>query len=176
MTVGLPGAGIGGLFYLLAALAMPVRETWLTLTGRSSRARWGVVLQQLALAGSIVGGMWLTSLAVVAVALRLVPSAAGRAPGALPGAGGASAERIASWLRPAHGWTSFATLGALLALVWIASRLVARPAPARVDDAREARDARAARDARLLTPVGAMPALRRRVPTPWRTRAVREAE
>jgi hypothetical protein len=26
MTVGIPGAGIGGLFYLLSALAMPLRE------------------------------------------------------------------------------------------------------------------------------------------------------
>ena len=28
MTAGMPGTGIGGLFYLLSALLMPLRELW----------------------------------------------------------------------------------------------------------------------------------------------------
>lgn len=61
MTVGLPGTGIGGLFYLLTAFLMPVRELWLTLRGRSSVKRWRVVVLQVVLAGGIIGGLWATT-------------------------------------------------------------------------------------------------------------------
>lgn len=61
MTVGLPGTGIGGLFYLLTAFLMPVRELGLTLRGRSTFARWRAVVLQVALAGGILGGLWLTA-------------------------------------------------------------------------------------------------------------------
>ncbi len=59
MTAGLPGTGIGGVFYLISALLMPVNELVLTLRGRSSLARWRQVLRQLTMSAAIVGGMWL---------------------------------------------------------------------------------------------------------------------
>ncbi len=61
MNVGLPGTGIGGLFYLVTALLMPVFEMLQTLRGRSNLKRWRVVLAQSGLAASIIGGLWLTS-------------------------------------------------------------------------------------------------------------------
>lgn len=58
MVVGLPISGIGGLFYLLMALWMPVREFALLLQGRSSLARWGFIGRQLALFSGVVVGIW----------------------------------------------------------------------------------------------------------------------
>ena len=61
MTVGLPGTGIGGLFYLVTAFLMPVHELGLTLRGRSNYKRWRSVVLQVALAGGIIGGLWATA-------------------------------------------------------------------------------------------------------------------
>lgn len=58
MTAGLPGTGIGGIFYLLSALLMPFYELVNTVRGKSSWARWALLLKQLAMAGGIIGGMW----------------------------------------------------------------------------------------------------------------------
>lgn len=62
MTAGLPGTGIGGVFYLVSALLMPVVELFRTLRGESSIVRWIVVLRQLTMAGAIITGMWLMGL------------------------------------------------------------------------------------------------------------------
>lgn len=62
MNVGLPGTGIGGVFYLLLALFMPFFELYKTLRGESSMARWHAVLRQLLMSGAIIGGMWLVGL------------------------------------------------------------------------------------------------------------------
>src|SRR2546427_3685305 len=59
MTAGLPGTGIGGMFYLMSALATPLREGYLRLRGRRSRG-WGLVAAQTALAGAILAGLWAT--------------------------------------------------------------------------------------------------------------------
>jgi len=63
MTVGLPGTGIGGVFYLLSALFMPFTEILVTLRGKTSLARWLKVLRQLTIAASILAAMWLLGLA-----------------------------------------------------------------------------------------------------------------
>ncbi|MDO9494157.1 MAG: hypothetical protein Q7J48_00505 [Nocardioides sp.] len=57
MNAGLPGTGIGGLFYVVLALLMPVRELYLTARGRSSRERWRLVLQQSLIACGIVASL-----------------------------------------------------------------------------------------------------------------------
>lgn len=54
MIAGIPGVGINGVFYLLLALLMPVREAWRTVTGRSSVARWRFVLTQTATAAGVL--------------------------------------------------------------------------------------------------------------------------
>ena len=58
MNAGLPGTGIGGVFYLLSALLMPLFEVVNTLRGGSSWVRWGMLLRQLIMAAGILGGMW----------------------------------------------------------------------------------------------------------------------
>lgn len=54
MAAGMPGTGIGGLFFILSAFAMLIVEIGQTLRGRSSRARWGIVLRNLAIATTMV--------------------------------------------------------------------------------------------------------------------------
>ncbi len=59
MNAGLPGTGIGGIFYLASALAMPLREAYRRVRGRAAGNR-RVVAAQLAIAGGILGAMWVT--------------------------------------------------------------------------------------------------------------------
>ena len=61
MTAGIPGAGIGGLFYLLSALAMPFREMWNALHGQSTAASRALVKRQTAMAAAILSSMWGTA-------------------------------------------------------------------------------------------------------------------
>ena len=58
MTVGVPGTGIGGLFYILLALWMPFHEARLALTGRGGRTRWRTIVSQSGMAWSILAAMW----------------------------------------------------------------------------------------------------------------------
>lgn len=63
MTVGIPGAGIGGLFYLASALWMPVQESWNVVRGKSTQVRRALVARQFLLACGILlamgGTAWL---------------------------------------------------------------------------------------------------------------------
>jgi hypothetical protein len=61
MTPGLPGAGIGGIFYLVAALLAPLCEAVRTIRGQGSRRRWRSVLNPFLLAVSILALLWLTA-------------------------------------------------------------------------------------------------------------------
>ena len=74
-SAGLPGTGLGGMFYLVLAFWMPFAELPRTLRGRSSKARWRQVAQQFALACGIVASVGVTAAAYVRVAG--VPSAFG---------------------------------------------------------------------------------------------------
>ena len=60
MIAGVPGTGVGGLFYLLSALWMPFEELILTLCGRSNAKRWYVVGMQFGIAIVIILGIWFT--------------------------------------------------------------------------------------------------------------------
>ena len=64
MVAGLPGTGIGGIFYLLSVFVMPFREIFYTLNGRSNKRRWGFVGRQMGLAIGILTGFWLTGLLI----------------------------------------------------------------------------------------------------------------
>jgi hypothetical protein len=57
MNVGLPGAGVGGLFYLLCALAMPIKEVYLTITRPRHKFRYRLVATQLGIVIGIVSGV-----------------------------------------------------------------------------------------------------------------------
>ena len=60
MVAGVPGAGVGGMFYLVCAFVMPVKEIVLTLLGKSNVSRWKVVWLHFCLASGILGSLWLT--------------------------------------------------------------------------------------------------------------------
>jgi len=60
VTAGLPGAGIGGIFYLLAALLAPAWEAVRALRDDGSPRRWRLVLRHFLLAVFILSGIWLT--------------------------------------------------------------------------------------------------------------------
>lgn len=57
MNVGLPGAGIGGIFYLLCALATPVKEVFFTLTKPTHKFQYRLVTMQLSIVAGIVSGV-----------------------------------------------------------------------------------------------------------------------
>ena len=58
MTVGLPGTGIGGVFYMLLAVCMPVMEFVRTLKGRTNLKRWFFVALQLLFVFGVIAVMW----------------------------------------------------------------------------------------------------------------------
>ena len=107
MSVGMPGTGIGGMFYLLSALATPLSEAYRRVRrgarGGLGTRGWRPVAGQLALAGGILAGMWATGW-LLGVALHAAHSIA-RLPAAPP-AGNA--------LRTAALVLSFGTLATVL--------------------------------------------------------------
>jgi len=58
MIVGLPGTGIGGLFYLISAFLMPLVEVIKAIQGRSSVKRWKEVISLFAMAVGIFLTLW----------------------------------------------------------------------------------------------------------------------
>jgi len=117
MTVGLPGTGIGGMFYLLSALAMPLSEVYRRVRGLASGG-WRIVAGQLAIVGGVIVGMFLTG-RLLGAALRATQHPARLALGSVP----SNALRIAALV------LSIGTLTAVLAAVelmrlWIHGRAV----------------------------------------------------
>lgn len=60
MNAGLPGTGIGGVFYLLSALWMPFHEIHKTLGKKNQPQRTRLILVQVSLALGIIAGIWFT--------------------------------------------------------------------------------------------------------------------
>ncbi|MCA9346944.1 MAG: hypothetical protein H6755_07925 [Candidatus Omnitrophica bacterium] len=60
MVAGLPGTGLGGIFYLLSALIMPLGELVMLCLGKSNKKRWKCVFGQFSLAIGILGGFFVT--------------------------------------------------------------------------------------------------------------------
>jgi small-conductance mechanosensitive channel len=54
MAAGLPGFGLGGIFFIASALLAPLIELPRTLRGESSRERWRVIVRNLAFALAMV--------------------------------------------------------------------------------------------------------------------------
>jgi hypothetical protein len=71
MNAGIPGLGLGGLFFILTALLAPAIELGRTIRGRSSAAAWATVGRQFAIAVAMVAAIELTvrgGLALAAIA------------------------------------------------------------------------------------------------------------
>lgn len=58
MFAGLPGTGIGGVFYLLLTMWMPIHELYLLYRGRSTRARWRFIAGRWAIFSVVIFVMW----------------------------------------------------------------------------------------------------------------------
>jgi hypothetical protein len=123
MTAGLPGAGIGGLFYLASALLMPVREAVGFVRDPLAPRRWGVALRQAALAGGIIAALWATGwlLGLVLPTTTVIGDG---------GAAGAAHHVTRNAVKTGTILFSFGTLALVLVLVQV-GRLVARRLPAR---------------------------------------------
>lgn len=64
MTPGVPGAGIGGLFYLGSTLLLPLRSLVRRLRGRPDSLTARQFLHTLAIAGGVIAGLWITGWAL----------------------------------------------------------------------------------------------------------------
>lgn len=113
MTAGLPGVGIGGIFYLASAIMMPVRSAIAVVTGRAHEARWRVALQQAAIAGGILVALWATGLALGWMIATLFPHAT------VIGATGAAHQHVRNVVRTSALLLSFGTLAAVLMFVQV---------------------------------------------------------
>jgi hypothetical protein len=65
MFAGIPGIGVGTLFYVLTALWMPFPELIRLMRGRSSAARWRLIAVQFAFATSIISSIALAERALI---------------------------------------------------------------------------------------------------------------
>jgi len=61
MNIGLPGTGIGGLFYLLLASLMPAHALWTTACKRAGPSGWRTATRPSAIASMIVFALWVES-------------------------------------------------------------------------------------------------------------------
>ncbi len=113
MVAGVPGTGIGGIFYLLSALLMPFIELIKTFAGKSSKKRWKLVSKQMFLACGMLVGFWLTGwiLGMILPKEQLLLSF------------GAATHKIPNVFRVESVYFSFLTLGTILLLVQIFSFL-----------------------------------------------------
>jgi tetratricopeptide (TPR) repeat protein len=115
MTAGIPGAGIGGLFYLLSALSMPFRELWRLMRKRSLPSSRRLVKRHVAMALAISLSMWVT--AWFLAALLISNSETASFIGMAPQAGvGRAAQRFLSYSMLA---VSVVTLGLILVSVHV---------------------------------------------------------
>ncbi len=71
MVAGMPGTGIGGVFYLLIALWMPIRELYLKVRRQSSPDRWRAVRRHMFITGWLIMGMWATGELIGRLLLQL---------------------------------------------------------------------------------------------------------
>ncbi|HYD53848.1 MAG TPA: hypothetical protein VEA99_14520 [Gemmatimonadaceae bacterium] len=134
MTAGLPGAGIGGLFYLASALLMPMRSLVLTLRGRGDEARWALAFRQSAMAAGVLLALWGTGLALGAAldGARVAARSSG-------GGGGLLAKAPTEALG-AHALAfSIGTLLVVLLAVQIARAVVPQRPPRPADPPRDER-------------------------------------
>ena len=112
MTAGLPGVGIGGIFYLASAIMMPMRSLYAVLTGRAHEARWRVALIQAGIAAGILGALWLTGLALGWIITSMFPHAAAAISGT-----GAGRTHVRNVVRTSALLLSLGTLAAVLMFV-----------------------------------------------------------
>lgn len=129
MVVGLPGTGIGGLFYLFMAFWMPFHELYRLVRGRSSLERWRFIALNWMIVGGILACLWLTMLAMKSA---LILTGFDKPRGVLEKTGlvaGLASETNVFFA--SAGWASAISLVALVAIVHILRLTVGRSAKLR---------------------------------------------
>jgi|SRR3954452_17368169 hypothetical protein len=112
---GLPGTGLGGIFYVLLVAWMIVRESWLVASGARVGSRWAQIARLGSLAAVMVVALWAEGLALK-VLIRPTPDL-------LPFA------RALDAVAPALALGPFAILAALILALQIARFLLRRRRP-----------------------------------------------
>ena len=81
MTPGVPGAGIGGLFYLASTLLLPFRSLARRLRGQPDSLTARQAMYTLAIAGGVIAALvatgWVLALLVPAEVLRVASAGSG---------------------------------------------------------------------------------------------------
>ena len=121
MNIGLPGTGIGALFYIMLVLAMPLRELWVRWTRPQRRRSWGFIARQLGMAIAMLSVFWIEMHLITSNLRRIGVHATGAVAGGVPGHGGigtylydqASRSTIASLTM------MFAILAVVHAVAWL---------------------------------------------------------
>lgn len=121
VNIGLPGTGLAGLFYLLAALWMPCHELVRTLRGQGDAARRHRARTQAGLALGIIA-----TIAATGWMLGLLLSARAVSAAAVPGAHDGEAIHL---LGVAPTVLAFATLAAVVLLLEVIGLALARRRP-----------------------------------------------
>lgn len=124
MAAGLPSAGIGGLFYLLAAVALPLRSVWRRVRGVPDPLTSRELTLHLGIAAGIVAGIWVAGW-ILTLVVPLGESARGAS-----ATSGAIPFVSPSVLRAATIAAGFLTLGAVLVGVEVARFTLRRRAGA----------------------------------------------
>lgn len=120
MTVGIPGTGIGGLFYILAALLLPLRGLFLRC--RHIHVAWKRILKKSALALGVLLGIW-TSGWLIGLFLGPTVRTAAQAFGRAGQPVGYGYENVVRWAMLISG---FAVLAIILLLTQLA-RILFKP-------------------------------------------------
>jgi hypothetical protein len=126
MTAGLPGTGLGGVFYLLSAFLMPFVEVVNTLRGRSSLRRWRMVAQQFGILVGIVSAFWATGWALKASLKKLSGALVSVSPHLSQAAQGAS-----NFFRLSPVFLSLGALATVIVFLSVANYLLDRRNTAR---------------------------------------------
>jgi hypothetical protein len=80
VSAGLPGLGLGGLFFIFSALLAPFRQLWRTFRGRSRAGDWAMIGRQFAQAAMMVAAI---DLALRLAYLGIAAAGVGNAPSAV---------------------------------------------------------------------------------------------
>ena len=77
MIAGLPGTGIGGMYYLLLSLWMPIHGLLHNMKRDLPFFKKGIIMRQVFLTVMVIGGMWVTGwLLGICLAVVIPPSSA----------------------------------------------------------------------------------------------------
>lgn len=129
MVVGMPGTGIGGLYYFIMIALMPARELWFVLQGKSSLARWKFIATQWAMVAGILFSLWATMI-LVKLGLHAVGVNPAHTLAALrPGASAAQVAEDTNAFFAKAAWASLLSLGACIVLVQVLRFSIARRRP-----------------------------------------------